>query len=383
MACRWSHRPHAKRQKPKRLSILGAGSFINLWKPRRTSYRYKQCGAVSVARTPERMTLFRRQLARARCVEGRHNVSANVICLCLYHACFHNLHFFDTPTAFGIALSILKRRVFTRDCSRNVSGVHLSALTTHSPTSCLVIRLLKVSFLPRLSAEKSGGRVIQGFLQLKISQVVYGFPWTTASPTDLTAALLKRCSKRGCPDPRAAVRVDEVLTRSNALTGEREATGVKTACGAQVSCDVLVLCGGQWSRQFGAKAGVTVPLHSAEHFYVITMKWRVSRGTRLCFETLTVLSMPVNGVGGMLRCRFVLHHVLRFCVILIAASHCIEDLSKYRANDCLIPKTEMEFPTPCLMIHCAAFVVASSGVQASLCRREGCYGPSPFLCLMT
>jgi glycine/D-amino acid oxidase-like deaminating enzyme len=33
---------------------------------------------------------------------------------------------------------------------------------------------------------------------------------------------------------------------------------------------VLVICAGQWSRQFGALAGVNVPLYSAEHFYIVT-----------------------------------------------------------------------------------------------------------------
>jgi glycine/D-amino acid oxidase-like deaminating enzyme len=32
----------------------------------------------------------------------------------------------------------------------------------------------------------------------------------------------------------------------------------------------LVNCAGQWARQFGALAGVTVPLYPAEHFYIVT-----------------------------------------------------------------------------------------------------------------
>jgi glycine cleavage system aminomethyltransferase T len=35
---------------------------------------------------------------------------------------------------------------------------------------------------------------------------------------------------------------------------------------------VLVNCAGQWARQFGALAGVNVPLFSAEHFYIVTGK---------------------------------------------------------------------------------------------------------------
>jgi Glycine/D-amino acid oxidases (deaminating) len=33
---------------------------------------------------------------------------------------------------------------------------------------------------------------------------------------------------------------------------------------------VVVNCAGQWAKAVGAMAGVTVPLHSAEHFYVVT-----------------------------------------------------------------------------------------------------------------
>ena len=32
----------------------------------------------------------------------------------------------------------------------------------------------------------------------------------------------------------------------------------------------MVNCAGQWAKQVGAMCGVTVPLHSAEHFYVVT-----------------------------------------------------------------------------------------------------------------
>ena len=37
-----------------------------------------------------------------------------------------------------------------------------------------------------------------------------------------------------------------------------------------VEAEVVVNCAGQWAKAVGALAGVTVPLHSAEHFYVVT-----------------------------------------------------------------------------------------------------------------
>ena len=46
-------------------------------------------------------------------------------------------------------------------------------------------------------------------------------------------------------------------------------TGVRTDAG-DIEAEVVVNCAGQWAKQIGAMAGVNVPLHSAEHFYVVT-----------------------------------------------------------------------------------------------------------------
>lgn len=51
--------------------------------------------------------------------------------------------------------------------------------------------------------------------------------------------------------------------------GEPRIRGLHTSRGF-LECDIIVNCGGQWARQIGAQAGVSVPLHSAEHFYVVT-----------------------------------------------------------------------------------------------------------------
>ena len=45
--------------------------------------------------------------------------------------------------------------------------------------------------------------------------------------------------------------------------------GVRTDQG-DVEAEIVVNCAGQWAKAVGALAGVTVPLHSAEHFYVVT-----------------------------------------------------------------------------------------------------------------
>ena len=84
----------------------------------------------------------------------------------------------------------------------------------------------------------------------------------TANPTDLTQALAKGARTRGA---RVAeqTRVLDVLVRDGAVTGVRTDRG-------DVACEVVVNCAGQWAAQVGAMVGVPVPLHSCEHFYVVT-----------------------------------------------------------------------------------------------------------------
>ncbi len=83
-----------------------------------------------------------------------------------------------------------------------------------------------------------------------------------ANPTDLTHALAKGARLRGAT-VMEHVRVDEVLARSGAVTGVRTDRG-------DIEAEIVVNCAGQWANQLAAKIAVTVPLHSAEHFYVVT-----------------------------------------------------------------------------------------------------------------
>jgi glycine cleavage system aminomethyltransferase T/glycine/D-amino acid oxidase-like deaminating enzyme len=84
----------------------------------------------------------------------------------------------------------------------------------------------------------------------------------TANPTDVTQSLAKGARQRGA-------RVFE-HTRVIGIDSEGgRATGVRTDHG-DIEAEVVVNCGGQWAKAIGAMCGVTVPLHSAEHFYVVT-----------------------------------------------------------------------------------------------------------------
>jgi glycine cleavage system aminomethyltransferase T/glycine/D-amino acid oxidase-like deaminating enzyme len=83
-----------------------------------------------------------------------------------------------------------------------------------------------------------------------------------ANPADLTMSLAKGARQRG-----AKLVEDTEVTAVIAEQGR--VAGVRTAQG-EVRCEILVNCAGQWARQFGALAGVNVPLFSAEHFYIVT-----------------------------------------------------------------------------------------------------------------
>jgi heterotetrameric sarcosine oxidase gamma subunit len=83
-----------------------------------------------------------------------------------------------------------------------------------------------------------------------------------ANPTDLTLALAKGARMRGA-------RIFERTRVTGVTTADGRATGVRTDAG-DVEAEIVVNCAGQWAKQVGSMAGVNVPLHSAEHFYVVT-----------------------------------------------------------------------------------------------------------------
>jgi glycine cleavage system aminomethyltransferase T/glycine/D-amino acid oxidase-like deaminating enzyme len=83
-----------------------------------------------------------------------------------------------------------------------------------------------------------------------------------ANPTDLTYALAAAARQRGVV-VRERTRVTGILTALGAVTGVATDQG-------DVEAEIVVNCAGQWAKQVGAWCGVTVPLHSCEHFYVVT-----------------------------------------------------------------------------------------------------------------
>lgn len=83
-----------------------------------------------------------------------------------------------------------------------------------------------------------------------------------ASPSDITQALAKGARSKGA-------RLVEHCPVSQIMTEKGKLVGVRTAQG-DISCEKLVLCCGQWTRDLAATIGVTVPLVSVEHQYMIS-----------------------------------------------------------------------------------------------------------------
>ncbi len=149
---------------------------------------WKQCGSINVARTPERMLAFRRQIALAR--------------------------------GFGVEMHMI-------------------------------------------SAREAGER-----WPLLRTDDLQGAIWVPhdgkANPADVTQALAKGARAGGA-------RLIEGVKVTGFDVREGRVRGVRTDHG-DIACEIVANCAGQWARQVGALAGVTVPLYSAEHFYIVTEK---------------------------------------------------------------------------------------------------------------
>ena len=82
------------------------------------------------------------------------------------------------------------------------------------------------------------------------------------NPSDVTQALAKGARANG-------VRIFEGVSVTGFDIADGAVTGVTTD-GGTINCDVVVNCAGQWARQVGRLCGVSVPLYSAEHLYIVT-----------------------------------------------------------------------------------------------------------------
>jgi 4-methylaminobutanoate oxidase (formaldehyde-forming) len=82
------------------------------------------------------------------------------------------------------------------------------------------------------------------------------------NPIDTTLALA-RGARMGGATLVENVTVTGIERRGGGVSGVRTDRG-------DVATEVVVNCAGMWGREVGRMAGVSVPLHAAEHFYVVT-----------------------------------------------------------------------------------------------------------------
>jgi len=83
-----------------------------------------------------------------------------------------------------------------------------------------------------------------------------------ADPVGVATSLAKGARQRG-------VLIVEGVAATGVVTSDHRVTAVVTEAG-HIETDVVVNAAGMWARQFGALAGVSVPLQAAEHYYLLT-----------------------------------------------------------------------------------------------------------------
>ncbi len=173
-----------------RMSRYGIELYASLEAETGLATGWKQCGSLNVAKTPARLTLIKRQMARAQ--------------------------------SFGVEFDFI------------------------TPSEAQ-------QFAPLLRTDDLSGAVwIPGDGK--------------ANPTDLTQSLAKGARMRGA-HIFEGVKVTGIRRHNRHIGGIAWTSDEESG---EIDCEIVVNCAGQWAREFGAAAGVNVPLYSAEHFYVVT-----------------------------------------------------------------------------------------------------------------
>ena len=86
---------------------------------------------------------------------------------------------------------------------------------------------------------------------------------SSVGPSDVTVSLARGARNGGA-------RIREGIAVSDLLVDGGRCVGVVTEAGHELTADNVVLACGMWTRHLAAKAGVSVPLMAAEHYYVVT-----------------------------------------------------------------------------------------------------------------
>jgi len=86
-------------------------------------------------------------------------------------------------------------------------------------------------------------------------------------PANIALAMAKGARQRGAV-VQERVKVTGITRQSRRVTGVdwRDENGEE----GHIACDMIVNCAGMWGHEVGRMAGVNVPLHACEHFYIVS-----------------------------------------------------------------------------------------------------------------
>ncbi|UWR02481.1 FAD-dependent oxidoreductase [Ruegeria conchae] len=87
-------------------------------------------------------------------------------------------------------------------------------------------------------------------------------------PANIALALAKGARQRG-GIVKERVKVTDIVKQGRQVTGVDWVADDGSASG-HIECDMVVNCAGMWGHEVGKMAGVNVPLHACEHFYIVT-----------------------------------------------------------------------------------------------------------------
>jgi 4-methylaminobutanoate oxidase (formaldehyde-forming) len=89
-----------------------------------------------------------------------------------------------------------------------------------------------------------------------------------ADPANIALALAKGGRQNGAR-VQERVKVTSIDKEGRRVTGVNWAADDGSAQG-HIECDMIVNCAGMWGHEVGKMAGINVPLHACEHFYIVT-----------------------------------------------------------------------------------------------------------------
>lgn len=118
--------------------------------------------------------------------------------------------------------------------------------------------------------EKTAQEIKALYPHLEVSDVVGGVHLPgdgQCDPANIAMALAKGARMHGAKVIEG-VKVTRVTQSDGRVTGV-EWEGLDGSSGT-IRAEAVVNCGGMWGRDLAATSGVTLPLHAAEHFYVVS-----------------------------------------------------------------------------------------------------------------